>query len=96
VVRPEIFVDIASVLERKRQMLAYHQSQKEWLDKSQGLGAYLEAMADLCREVGTMSGCFEYAEGWRRRLHFGFCSEESDPLSTSLAGYVAVVSADLA
>jgi N-acetylglucosamine malate deacetylase 1 len=34
--------------------------------------------------VGAMSGRFEYAEGWRRHLHLGFCSELADPLPAVL------------
>ncbi len=88
IVQPEIYVDITSVLARKREMLAHHQSQKAWLDESQGMDSYLAAMEELGREVGAMSGRFQYAEGWRRRLHLGFCAEAADPLSIALAGYV--------
>jgi LmbE family N-acetylglucosaminyl deacetylase len=83
-VRPEIFVDISDVMTEKRAMLACHASQKEWLDATQGMDAYLDTMADLLREVGEMSGRFTYAEGWRRHLHLGFCSEDADPLSEAL------------
>jgi hypothetical protein len=38
------------------------------------------------REVGTMSKSFEHAEGWRRHLHYGFCSEQADPLAIALKG----------
>jgi hypothetical protein len=31
-----------------------------------------------------MSGRFEYAEGWRRHLHLGFCAADADPLSAAL------------
>jgi len=31
-----------------------------------------------------MSGRFEYAEGWRRHLHLGFCAETADPLTDAL------------
>jgi hypothetical protein len=41
-------------------------------------------MEALSREIGRMSGVFEYAEGWRRRLHLGFSSTEQDPLSEAL------------
>ena len=34
---PEVFVDVGSVLERKRSMLACHKSQKEWLGPQPGL-----------------------------------------------------------
>lgn len=88
---PEIWVDISSVMEEKRRMLACHQSQKVWLDKSQGLGSYVGTMQDMCREIGEMSGRFEYAEGWRRRLHLGFCAQGSAPLSAALAGHVFTI-----
>ena len=87
-VLPELFVDITSVLEVKRAMLACHYSQKHWLDVSQGMDSYLVTMTENSREVGTLSRRFAYAEGWRRRLHLGFCSEEADPLSAALPGYI--------
>ena len=85
---PEFYVDITSVLEAKRAMLACHFSQKHWLDVSQGMDSYLTTMANNSHEVGRLSGRFEYAEGWRRRLHLGFCSEDADPLSDALRGYI--------
>jgi LmbE family N-acetylglucosaminyl deacetylase len=84
-VLPELFVDIGDVLEAKTAMLAKHESQKVWLDESQGMDSYLHAMEDICREIGMLSGRFEYAEGWRRRLHFGFCAPDADPLAEALA-----------
>ena len=66
-------------------MLACHKSQKHWLDASQGFDSYLDTMKDLMREVGAMSGHYEYAEGWRKHLHLGFCAEDADPLSKALA-----------
>jgi N-acetylglucosamine malate deacetylase 1 len=35
-----------------------------------------------------MSGQFEFAEGWRKHLHLGFCSDQVDPLRAALAGTV--------
>jgi len=84
VVKAGHFVDVGSVIARKREALACHVSQKEWLDASQGLDSYLITMEDMCRQVGAMSGRFEYAEGWRRHLHLGFCAENADPLSDAL------------
>jgi len=88
-VRPGLFVDIASVIDRKAAMLACHASQKDWLDATQGLDSYLQTMRDLNAEVGAMSGRFPYAEGWRRHLHLGFCSPEADPLRAALKNYIA-------
>ena len=93
VVMPGQFVDVAPVIEQKREALACHVSQKEWLDASQGLDSYLITMQDMSREVGQLSGRFEYAEGWRRHLHLGFCAEEADPLSDAL-GDACFVSAE--
>ena len=53
-----VYVDIRAVLKDKREMLACHKSQKEWLDKSQGIDAYLNLMESFAHEAGTMSGCF--------------------------------------
>ena len=83
-IRAGQYVNVASVLPLKRKMLAAHASQKEWLDASQGLNAYLETMAALTREAGRLSGKFEYAEGWRRHSHLGFSAADSDPLSQAL------------
>jgi len=84
VVRPDIFVDVGDLVARKTAMLAKHKSQKEWLDRSQGQDSYLETSRRLDREVGELSGEFQYAEGWRRHLHIGFCSEEDRPLEDAL------------
>ncbi len=81
---PGQYADVTGVLARKRGMLACHASQKEWLDKTQGLDAYLETMEAMSREVGTMSGRFEAAEGWRRHSHLGYSAEEKDPLAEAL------------
>lgn len=88
-VLPELYVDIGSVIDVKEAMLAHHRSQQGWLDESQGLSSYLAAMRELDREVAVLSGgrC-EYAEGWRRRLHLGFCAPDADPLSDALAEWV--------
>lgn len=87
-VRPELFVDVSDVLEKKVELLAMHKSQKEWLDASQGLDSYLQTLRDLDAQVGQMSGKFSHAEGWRRRLHLGYCGPDDDPLSEALADRV--------
>lgn len=83
-VRAGQYVDISSVMKTKRDMLAAHRSQKEWLDASQGLNAYLDTMETFARQAGEMSGVFEYAEGWRRHLHLGFSATDEDPLAEVL------------
>ncbi len=87
---PGQYADITTVLKRKRDALACHKSQKEWLDTSQGLDSYLISMEEMSKEVGSMSGTFEYAEGWRRHLHLGFCTPEADPLTEALGGKMVI------
>jgi LmbE family N-acetylglucosaminyl deacetylase len=89
-IAPEYFVDITEVLPHKRQALAQHKSQKEWLDVSQGMDAYLITMEQQASEMGEMSGRFKYAEGWRRHSHLGFSEEELDPLADALGRLVRV------
>jgi LmbE family N-acetylglucosaminyl deacetylase len=83
-VTPDFFVNITSVHALKRDALAAHESQRAWLDASQGMNSYLAAMDELSSEVGRMSGRFECAEAWRRHLHVGFSAQDVDPLRTIL------------
>ncbi|MDD3586983.1 MAG: PIG-L family deacetylase [Thermoguttaceae bacterium] len=84
-VRAEIYVDVSSVRMQKRDYLACHKSQKEWLDVSQGFDSYLDSMDEGCATTGKLSGHFEYAEGWRRHNHVGFAATDIDPLPELLA-----------
>jgi LmbE family N-acetylglucosaminyl deacetylase len=74
------FVNTTAVQQIKLDALKEHQSQQSWLDVSQKINSYLKTMEDISLEVGKMSKEFIHAEGWRRHLHFGFCSAEADPL----------------
>jgi LmbE family N-acetylglucosaminyl deacetylase len=93
-VPPDRFVDTTPVLDRKRNMLACHRSQKEWLDVSQGMDAYVNEMEHLSAEVGRMSGCFAHAEGWRRHSPLGFGPAGFDPLRDLLKGDCHVATAE--
>jgi len=79
-----LYVNTASVYGMKREALAAHKSQQNWLDTSQGMNSYLRAMENASLEVGKLSKKFKHAEGWRRHLHYGFCSEQADPLRGAL------------
>ncbi|WP_138478767.1 PIG-L deacetylase family protein [Dyadobacter bucti] len=81
-VYPEMFVDTASVQPIKRKALEAHQSQQEWLQDSQKMNSYIQAMEDFSLEIGNMSDAFEHAEGWRRHTHYGFSEAGFDPLQT--------------
>ena len=80
----DCYVDIEDALERKTRALACHESQKNWLDESQGLDSYLHTMQEMSREMGEASGKFTVAEGWRRHNHLGFASREHNPLVEAL------------
>jgi LmbE family N-acetylglucosaminyl deacetylase len=81
---PDFFVDVSSVTARKREMLGLHKSQKEWLDRSQGMDSYLDSMEAMGREAGKLSGRLKAAEGWIRHLHQGMSPEGFDPLAQAL------------
>ena len=87
---PEAFVDTTAVHLRKRAALACHASQKEWLDKTQGMDSYLKTMDDFSRALGKQSRRFAQAEGWVRHLHYGFGNEADDPLRETLGKRHAV------
>ncbi|MGA0039767.1 MAG: PIG-L deacetylase family protein [Pirellulales bacterium] len=83
-VEPDFYVDVESVRETKKLALAAHESQRAWLDASQGFD-YLAACDAMSRSIGERSGTFAHAEGWRRHLHLGYSAEETCPLSEALA-----------
>jgi N-acetylglucosamine malate deacetylase 1 len=87
---PGSFVNTAAVHAIKREALAAHQSQKAWLDASQGMDSYLKAMDRMSLEVGRMSKRFKHAEGWRRHLHMGFSAKDEDPLLKILGKHYLV------
>ena len=93
-VRPDLYVDIEPVLAAKRDMLACHRSQKEWLDISQGMDAYLNEMDRMSAEVGRMSGRFTRAEGWRLHSSLGFGPEGFNPMKERLKGHYDVATAE--
>ena len=93
-VEPVLVVDTTDIIEQKKQMLSKHASQKLWLDESQGLNSYLDTMADLDAQVGRITGIFQYAEGWRKHLHLGFCGPDDDPLHTALKERVLVAAGE--
>ncbi|HEX2748821.1 MAG TPA: PIG-L deacetylase family protein [Verrucomicrobiales bacterium] len=83
-VHPEAYVDVTDVLDRKTAALAAHASQKQWLDDTQGMDSYLITMQGFSATLGSESGKFRHAEGWRRHLHAGFCAAGADPLAEAL------------
>lgn len=84
-VYPGLYVDTTSVQEVKRDALSAHATQSHWLDQTQGFGAFVGTMDEMGRTVGSMSGRYEFAEGWRRHSQIGFSAAPIDPLADALA-----------
>ena len=89
---PELFVDVSERIDLKGQMLRCHESQKNWLDVSQGMDSYITTMQGICKDIAGMcpTGAMEYAEGFRRHLHLGLSAQDEDRLSDVLGDRVAV------
>ncbi len=85
---PDFLIDTGSVHPRKRKALAAHASQKDWLDRTQGMDSYIQTMDELSLQVGNLSGKPLHAEGWRRHSHMGFSAKpDFDPLADALSAF---------
>ncbi len=60
-------VDVSAVFATKREMLACHASQRDWLLKHHGIDEYLQSMEAWSRRRGGEVGV-EHAEGFRQYL----------------------------
>ncbi len=80
---PSFCIDISGVMESKKQMLAAHASQREWLLKHHGMDQYLQAMSDWGRERGRTVG-MPFAEGFRQ--HLGHSYPQTNVLEEMLDG----------
>jgi LmbE family N-acetylglucosaminyl deacetylase len=65
VITPDFLVDVGKTFATKRNMLACHESQREWLRRHHHMDNYLETMELWTRERGKLLGV-EFAEGFRR------------------------------
>jgi LmbE family N-acetylglucosaminyl deacetylase len=83
-IRPTLLVNTSSVHKVKRQALGAHRSQKDWLDKTQGLDSYLSTMDEMSADVARFGAGFDHAEGWRMHSHLGFCAAEYNPIQEEL------------
>jgi N-acetylglucosamine malate deacetylase 1 len=64
-VRPHFIVNVESTFPAKRDMLARHQSQREWLRRQHHMDDYLQTMEDWTRERGALAG-IAMGEGFRQ------------------------------
>lgn len=65
VIEPDFFVDVKNTMAAKREMLAMHASQREWLKRQHGMDDYIETMEQWTRSRGRTAK-IDYAEGFRR------------------------------
>lgn len=70
-VLPQFYVDISKHLSHKRDLLACHTSQREWLRSHHGIDEYLDRMTQWAASYGSECGV-EYAEGFRQHLGHGY------------------------
>ncbi|MFN0170034.1 MAG: PIG-L deacetylase family protein [Bryobacteraceae bacterium] len=82
---PDFYIDITSTFDIKRNMLAEHKSQREWLRKHHGMDDYINQMQSWTRSQGQACGV-GYAEGFR--LYKGHPYPQSPLLEELLEGYV--------
>ena len=54
-VKPTIYVDITTVINKKKDMLACHESQRSWL-QNKGMDEYLDSMEAAACQLGEWSG----------------------------------------
>ena len=73
-IRPNIFVDISSVIDVKEKMLCCHESQRNWLMTHHGMDEYVMSMKRFSQERGRDISS-SYAEGFRQHLGHAFPQE---------------------
>ena len=88
-IAPAMIVDVTEKIDVKEEMLRRHASQKEWLDVSQGMDAYLISMREGCEAMGKLAPTpVAYGEGFRQHLHVGHSAQDCDKLSEVLGDKV--------
>jgi hypothetical protein len=85
-VEPDLVVDVTTTFARKREMLAAHRSQRDWLKRHHGADNYLDQMEHWTRERGALVEV-SYGEGFRQ--YRGHPYPES-PLLEELLGRHAI------
>jgi LmbE family N-acetylglucosaminyl deacetylase len=64
-VKPDFIIDVTGVFDLKRDMLACHASQREWLRAHHGMDNYLITMEQWSRKRGAEAG-YAHGEGFRQ------------------------------
>ncbi len=78
-VHPQFYIEISGQMSRKRELLAHHKSQRDWLRIHHGIDEYLDRMSCWGERYGRECGA-AYAEGLRQHLGHGY---PHDPLIQS-------------
>ena len=81
-IEPSTVIDISSVIDVKSDMLACHESQRDWLKEHHGMDEYLFAMKRQSEETGKKINR-AYAEGFRQ--HLGHAYPQNNLLQEALA-----------
>lgn len=81
-VTPDFAVDVSQVFDLKKEMLACHVSQRNWLLRQHGMDNYIEQMAMWTRDCGMRFG-LKAAEGFR---HYRGHPYPAAPLLQELLG----------
>ena len=80
-IKPHFYVNITDQIEKKKQMLGCHESQREWLRRQHGVDEYLNAMLRFGTTRGREAGV-EYAEAFMQ--HLGHAYPQDNPLEEML------------
>lgn len=94
-ISPQFYVDISDCMQSKIQMLACHESQRNWLRSHNGIDEYLNNMVDWNEELGQRASNLtdrriSYAESFRQ--HLGHAYPKKNLLSEVLSKRIVVES----
>jgi hypothetical protein len=70
-VQPSMYVDISGCIRIKEDMLACHESQRNWLLEHHKMDEYILSMKRFAEHRGKEAGT-RYAEGFRQHLGHGY------------------------
>ncbi|HXK94441.1 MAG TPA: PIG-L family deacetylase [bacterium] len=87
-VDPDFVVNVTSAMEIKKDMLACHESQRDWLRSYHGVDNFLEDLVEWSRSRGETYGV-PFAEGFKQ--HKGFAYPQENLLAQCLPSEVMVM-----